>query len=195
MKEGTSILSLRTETGLPLVFLWSVGGLGEQPFMWQCDRLQLRLLAGAQVITEGRFWWCKKQIELQNLTNYSSPLLSARVVVPADAQPSRSRRPTLWQPPPSRGCFWSEQEAGLQHNQKWKSTGGCQGDCQRRKSFALQGCDCASNVHCGCLQQKDGPFIKRECNETHFNTRVTLFFYAFKQVQKTGSTNWSLKSS
>lgn len=47
-------------TSLPLVFLSSVGGLGEQPFMWQCDRLQLRLLAGAQVITEGRFYRWKK---------------------------------------------------------------------------------------------------------------------------------------
>ena len=32
MKKGIFILSVRTETGLPLVF-WSVGGLGEQPFM------------------------------------------------------------------------------------------------------------------------------------------------------------------
>lgn len=44
-----------TFQGLPLFFRSSVGGLGEQPFMWQFERLQLRLLAGAQVITEGRF--------------------------------------------------------------------------------------------------------------------------------------------
>lgn len=44
----------------PLVFLWSAGGLGEQPFMWQCERLQFRLLAGAQVMTEGRFWKMEK---------------------------------------------------------------------------------------------------------------------------------------
>lgn len=45
----------------PLVFLWSAGGLGEQPFMWQCERLQFRLLAGAQVMTEGRFWKMEKK--------------------------------------------------------------------------------------------------------------------------------------
>lgn len=51
----------------PLVFLWSAGGLGEQPFMWQCERLQFRLLAGAQVMTEGRFWKMEK-----NKTNIHS---------------------------------------------------------------------------------------------------------------------------
>lgn len=53
--DWLSVLWCRSSDS-PLVFLWSAGGLGEQPFMWQSERLQLRLLAGAQVMTEGRFW-------------------------------------------------------------------------------------------------------------------------------------------
>ena len=34
--------------------------------MWQCERLQLRLLAGAQIMTEGRFYRGKKYIQSAN---------------------------------------------------------------------------------------------------------------------------------